>query len=307
MKLSLIGFVLRRVRSNLRQLLWTHALTAGTTAMTLFVFGGFMLLEINLQHLLKGWGDQIQITVYLHNGLAPADVQRLVKNVAAMAEVERVRHVSQEQAWRDFQAALGAQSGLLEGLPHEVLPASLEISLKAAYRDGPLVEGLARRLRTMPEVASVEYPQEWVERLALAVLAVEWIKWILGGVLFLATFFIVGSTVKLAILGRKDEVEIMQLVGASESLIQAPFVIEGMVQGVAGGALSLAGLWVAYLFLRGQVPALGGFLAPLGELQFLDVDSMTLLLVIGWLLGAAGSLISLRRFIRTWKVSGAQA
>lgn len=306
MNLSLIGFVLRRVRSNLRQLLWTHALTAGTTAMTLFVFGGFMLLETNLQHLLKGWGDQIQITAYLNNGLAPDEVQTLVKNVAAMAEVERVRHISQEQAWRDFQAALGTQSGLLEGLPREVLPASLEISLKPAYRDGPVVENLAQRLKKTPQVASVEFPQEWVERLGLAVLAVEWLQWIFGGVLFLATFFIVGSTVKLAILARKDEVEIMQLVGASEDLIQAPFVIEGMIQGLTGAALSLAGLWSAYLLLRGEVPALGGFLAPLGEPQFLDLNSIALLLVIGWLLGAAGSLISLRRFIRTWKASSAQ-
>ncbi len=307
MKISLLGFVLRRVRSNLRQLIWTHTLTAGTTAMTLFVFGGFMLLEANLQHLLKGWGDQIQITAYLNNGLAPDEVQGLVRRVAAMAEVERVRHVSQEQAWRDFQTALGAQSGLLEGLPREVLPASLEISLKPAFRDGPMVDELAQRLKKAPQIASVEFPQEWVERLALAVLAVEWIKWIFGGVLFMATFFIVGSTVKLAILARKDEVEIMQLVGASENLIQAPFVIEGMIQGLAGGALSLAGLWIVYLLLRSEVPALGGFLAPLGEPQFLDVKGMVLLLITGWLLGGAGSLISLRRFIKTWKASSAQA
>jgi cell division transport system permease protein len=170
-----------------------------------------------------------------------------------------------------------------------------------------LVDNLAQRLEKTPQVASVEFPQEWVERLGLAVLAVEWIQWIFGGVLFLATFFIVGSTVKLAILARKDEVEIMQLVGASEDLIQAPFVIEGMIQGLTGGALSLAGLWGAYLLLRGEVPALGGFLAPLGELQFLDLNSIALLLVIGWFLGAVGSLISLRRFIRTWKASSAQS
>src|SRR5687768_18543380 len=86
-------------------------------AMTLFVFGGFMLLETNLQKLLKGWGDQIQITAYLSNDMAADDVRDLIQRVQAMAEVERVRHTSQEQAWRDFQAALGTQSGLLDGLP----------------------------------------------------------------------------------------------------------------------------------------------------------------------------------------------
>lgn len=300
MKISLIAFVLRRVRSNLRQLFWTHVLTAGTMAMTLFVFGGFMLVEINLQRLLKGWGDQIQIMAYLNNGLPAEDVRALIKRIDAMPEVERVRHISQEQAWRDFQTALGSQSGLLDGLPREILPASIEISLKPAQRDVAVVEQLAERLKREHGIATVEYPQEWVERLALAVLAVEWVKWMLGGVLFLATFFIVGSTVKLAVLARKDEVEIMQLVGASEELIQAPFVIEGMIQGLAGAAISIAGLWLAHGLIQNELPSMSGFWMPLGELQFLDPSSLGLLLVIGWLLGAAGSLISLRRFVRSW-------
>ena len=300
MKISLIAFVLRRVRSNLRQLFWTHVLTAGTMAMTLFVFGGFMLVEINLQRLLKGWGDQIQIMAYLNNGLPAEDVRALIKRIDAMPEVERVRHISQEQAWRDFQTALGSQSGLLDGLPREILPASIEISLKPAQRDVAVVEQLAERLKREHGIATVEYPQEWVERLALAVLAVEWVKWMLGGVLFLATFFIVGSTVKLAVLARKDEVEIMQLVGASEELIQAPFVIEGMIQGLAGAAISIAGLWLAHGLIQNELPSMSGFWMPLGELQFLDPSSLALLLVIGWLLGAAGSLISLRRLVRSW-------
>jgi cell division transport system permease protein len=305
MKVALVGFVLRRVRSNLRQLFWTHVLTAGTMAMTLFVFGGFMLLEINLQQLLKGWGDQIQIIGYLNGGLPSDKVKALIKRVETMPEVEGVRHVSREQAWRDFQAALGSQSGLLEGLPREILPASIEISLKPAQRDVPMVERLAARLKQEHDIASVEYPQEWVERLALAVLTLDWVKWIFGGVLFLATFFIVGSTVKLAVLARKDEVEIMQLVGASQELIQAPFVIEGMIQGVAGATISIIGLWVAYLLIQKELPAVGGLWAPLDELQFLDLKGLALLLVIGWLLGAVGSAISLRRFVRSWNASNA--
>ncbi|HEY5543714.1 MAG TPA: ABC transporter permease [Candidatus Binatia bacterium] len=306
MKIFLVGFVLRRVRSNLRQLFWTHMLTAGTMAMTLFVFGGFMLLETNLQGLLKGWGDQIQIIGYLKNGLAAHEIQTLVKRVEAMPEVQRVRHISQEQAWRDFQSALGHQSGLLDGLPREILPASVEILLKPAQRDGPVVAQLADRLKQENGIASVEYPQEWVERLGLAVLAVEWIKWILGGVLFLATFFIVGSTVKLAVLARKDEVEIMQLVGASEALIQAPFVIEGMIQGLAAATISIGGLWLVYVLIQNELPSMGGLLGALGELQFLNLNSLALLLVIGWLLGAAGSVISLRRFVRSWNASSAR-
>jgi cell division transport system permease protein len=306
MKIALVGFVLRRVRGNLRQLFWTHLLTAGTMGMTLFVFGGFMLLELNLQRLLKGWGDEIQVIAYLNGGISDANAKDLIKRVQTMPAVERVRHVSQEQAWSDFRAALGSQAGLLEGLPRDILPASIEISLKPTARDAPVIEQLAERLTQEAGIATVEYPREWVDRLALAVRTFEWLKWIFGGVLFLATFFIVGSTVKLAVLARKDEVEIMQLVGASEELIQAPFVLEGTIQGLTGAAIAILGLWALFLLIQNELPSLRGVWAPLGELQFLDIQGVVLLLVIGWLLGAFGSVISVRRFVRSWHASTAQ-
>lgn len=298
---SQIGLVARRVQSSLRELLWSHMLTAATMAMSLFVFGAFMVLQENLQHFLRGLGDQIQINAYLEKGLAEGDAQALLSRIRTFPEVERARHISREQAWRDFRAALGAQSSLLDGLPRDVLPPSLEIFIKPAFRDGPVIEDLANRLKQEQGIAVVEYPQEWVDRLSLVVLAVQWTKWFLGGVLFMAAFFIVGSTVKLAILARKDEIEIMQLVGASEELIQAPFVLEGMIQGVTAGAVSVAGLWYLFQFLRGHIAAAMGPLDSLAQFQFLDLKSIALLLVIGWLLGAAGSLFALRRFVRTWK------
>ncbi|MGH7886283.1 MAG: cell division protein FtsX, partial [Candidatus Binatia bacterium] len=280
---------------------WSHLLTAATMAVTLFFFGAFMLLQINLQQLLKGWGDQIQITAYLSKTLGADDISAVLARVQAWPEVERVRMISQEQAWRDFQTALGAQSSLLDGLPRDVLPASLEISLKPVHRDSPMVEQLAVRLRGEKEFASVEYPQEWVERLGLIVLAVQWAKWSLGGLLFLAAFLIVGSAVKLALLARHDEIEIMQLVGAPEELIQAPFVLVGMIQGLVGGVLSVAMLWGLFALVRSEFATLAAFMAPLVRPQFLDPESIVFILASGALLGAAGSLFSLRRFLRTWK------
>lgn len=307
MKLALIGFVLRRVRMSLWQLRWSHLLTAMTMSVTLFVFGAFLVLQINLERWLKGLGEEIQMTAYLAQNLAPLETQRLLERVRATPEVERVRLISQEQAWRDFQTALGAQSSLLEGLPADVLPASLEIAFKPAHRDGPVMERVAERLRGEKEISSVDYPQEWADRLEVIALAVQWAKWTLGGLLFLATFFIVGSTVKLALLARKDEIEIMQLVGASEELIQAPFVIEGMIQGLVAGGIAMAALWGAFVMARSEIFTFVGFLAPLARPQFLDSLNIAFILAVGWLLGAAGSVFSLRRFLKTWKASRGEA
>jgi len=272
-----------------------------TMALTLFVFGAFMMLQANLEQLLTAWGDQIHITAYLGRALEPAELDRLLKSVETLPRVERVRYTSQTQAWNEFQSVLGAQSGLLEGLPHDVLPASLEISVKRGQRDSSTVERLAQQLREKSEVASVEYPQEWVERLALIVLALAWVKWLVAGVFFLATFFIVGNTVKLAIYARRDEVEIMQLVGASETLIKAPFVLEGMLQGVAGGALALAALWAGYVLLREQIEVFAGALWSDGHVRFLNLEAAFFLVAIGLVLGAGGSLVSLRRIVKTWR------
>jgi cell division transport system permease protein len=298
---SHFGLVGRRVYSSLWARLWTHVLTAGTMAIALFVFGTLMLAQDNLQNLLTGWGDQIQINAYLDKGLDPGEVSLLRDKIQSFPEVERVRHISREQAWKDFRAALGAHSNVLEGLPEDVLPASFEIFVKPAYRDGPIVEVLANRLRKEKGLTIVEYPQEWVDRLSLVVLALQWVKWVLGGILFIAVFFIVRSTVGLAILAQKDEIEVMQLVGATEALIQAPFVIEGLIQGFIGAGLSVLGLWFLALFIRDQTLTSIGLFGSLGQLQFIDWRSIALILALGSLLGASASVFSLRRFMKRWK------
>lgn len=300
MKFAQISFVFRRVVKSIRELIWTHLLTSGTMAMTLFIFGGFLLIQDNLHGLLRGWGSQIQIFAYLENGLSPADLQSLAAEVRAYPEVESVRFVSKAEAWESFKKSLGAQSGVLEGLSPDILPSSLEIALQRPHRQRASVAGVARRLRGVKGISEVEYPEEWIEKLSLLVLGVQWAKWILGGLLFLATMLIVGSTVKLAILARKDEIEIMQLVGAPAGLIKAPFVVEGMVQGIVGASLALGFLWLLYLLVSYHLPASLGIFPAGDQLQFLDAAAISLLVFLGWLLGAGGSLFSLRRFLKTW-------
>jgi cell division transport system permease protein len=269
-------------------------------AIALFLFGVFMLVQQNLLNLIKAWGDQIQINAYLDKDLGAEDVLLLRDRIRSFPEVERVHHISREQAWKDFRAALGANSRVLEGLPEDVLPASFEIFVKPAYRDGPIVEALADRLRKEKALTSVEYPREWVDRLSLIVLALQWGKWVLGGVLFIAIFFIVRSTVRLAILAQKDEIEVMQLIGAPEAIIQAPVMVEGLIQGSVGAGLSILGLWFLVLFLRDQIPAPIGFFGTLSQLQFVDWRGIALILAMGCLLGASGSVFSLRRFMKRW-------
>lgn len=300
MKVAQVSFVFQRVVKSLSELFWSHMLTSGTMAVTLFIFGGFLLLQENLQGLLRGWGSQLQIFAYLEDGLASTAFQSLLRQVRSLPEVETVRFVSKQEAWETFKKALGAQSGVLDGLEANILPSSLEIALKKPYRQHAAVGDLAERLKRLKGVTDAEYPGEWLEKLSLLMLGIQWTKWILGGFLFIATLLIVGSTVKLAILARRDEIEIMQLVGAPNGLIKAPFVVEGMIQGFMGASLALLFLWLLFLFLGLRLPSLFGISISRDQLHFLDVGGVSLLLFLGWAMGAGGSLFSLRRFFRSW-------
>lgn len=299
MQPSQAGLVVRRAWSSLKARFRMHALIAGTMAMALFLFGIFMLAEENLQGLLKRWGDQVQIYAYLDKTLSAAEVSQLQDRIQNFPEVERLRHISQAQAWKDFRAALGSQSSVLEGLPQDVLPPSFEIYVKPDHRDGPLVETLANRLRKEKAITAVEYPQESVERLSLGILAFQWAKWAVSGALFVMAFFIVGSVVRLGIATRKDEIEIMQRLGAPEELIQASFVVEGMIQGIIGTGFSVLCLWSLWLLLRDQLPIAIGLLGFSGQLVFIDWRAIGLIAAMGGLLGASGNLFSLRRFTKT--------
>jgi cell division transport system permease protein len=298
-KLSYISLVLRRVAHSMKDLLWTHMLTSGTMAMTLFVFGGFLLLQENLRAFTKGWGDQIQIIAYLRDALTAPELQSLLAQLRAFPEVAAIRYVSQEKAWDEFKRSLGSQSSLLEGLQSNILPASFEITLKSPYRGREALKNLTTRLKSAPGISDVEYSEEWTERLHLILLGIQWGKWIFGGLLFFATLFIIGNTVKLAILARREEIEIMQLVGAVNAVIKAPFILEGMIQGIFGSLFSILALGFLFLLFGAQLPPALGALLPPDELRFLDLRSILLLLLMGWTLGACGSLLAVRRFFHT--------
>jgi cell division transport system permease protein len=165
------------------------------------------------------------------------------------------------------------------------------------------MEQLAGRLKQQKELTQIDYPQQWVERLSLVVLALQWAKWLVAGVLFLATFFLVSNMVRLALLERREEIELMQLVGAREALIQAPLVIEGLVQGLLGAGGGLAILWGVYRVLRDDAAGMSELVPALRRIEFLDGLSIALVLAVGVVLGASASLFAARGMVRSWHAS----
>lgn len=278
----------------MRRLLWSHLLTAGTMALALFVFGGFLLIQQNLQRTIAGWGSGLQVFAYLDAGLSAAEVEPLRGRVATYPEVETLRFVSQQEAWEGFKKSFGSRSGVLEGLSAEALPASFEIALKPTARDPASVAAVARKLRAERGVVQVDYPEEWTEKLAQILVSLEAAKWVFGGVLLIAALFIAGNAAKLAIAARRDEIEVMQLVGAGPATVQAPFVIEGLAQGLAGALVALLLLWLLLQLASAELTELFGIFS-LQQVRFFSLEICALLVMLGCAIGAAGSFFALRR------------
>lgn len=294
---SLRYFIFRALR-NMRQ--WPFLCVASilTMAVALATVATFFLVVVNVEQLAQRWTSEIQVVAYLDKAPSPSDLPGLVKTIKANAEVESVNYVSQQQAMSRFKERLGEDKDLVDGISSNVLPASFEISLYPQYRTQEGVSGFIDKLEASLGLSDLRYGQEWLQRFNKFVQMLRYVGMVLGGFLLLAALFIVSNTIKLTLYARRDELEIMALVGATMRFIKIPFMLEGAIQGLLGGILSLLFLGLSYSLVIAR--SLHGFwLTPTDfDLLFLSFGQQLLLIFSGVLLGTLGSFSSLRRFVR---------
>lgn len=206
-------------------------------------------------------------------------------------------YVSREEAFKRFSSRLKGQETLLEGVRPEILPTSFDISLKKAFRDAGNVEMFVASLKNIAGVSEVQYGEEWVKRFNTFVNVMRLIGALLGAFLLIAVIFIISNTIRLTVYSRRDELELMSLVGATRFFIKAPFLLEGIIQGVIGAFFAIAMLFGLYeLFLHNA----GNFLVfnpTASGMVFLPPEYIAGILFSSVLLGFVGSLASLKRFI----------
>jgi len=293
-----LRYLLARALRNVRQTPFLFSATVLTVAISLAMVAVFILLVLNLQKVGSSWGEEIQVVAYFDQ--LPSQTVRLEwqASLAKRAEVERLDYIDKFEAYEIFERQLGAEKALLEGVKPEVLPASLQVTIKETYRNSQTVSELARYMSEDLKMPEVHYGHEWVERFESAVSIARLVALLLGTILVLTALFIVGNTIRLALYSRRQELEIMSLVGATPFYIRTPFLIEGALQGLLGGVLALGALFVVYRFyllenLQALLMAIGDF-----KVMFLPVPLQWGVLVAGLLLGLLGSSLALRRLIR---------
>jgi len=218
------------------------ALSITTIAFSLFALGLFGLVAVNIRRALEQVEERVEIRAFLADDAPIDSVSAAMKELSLAPEIVRVDYVSREQALARARRELGEFNDVFEG---EFLPASMEVRLRPGLENPAQVRAIAARVGTYRWVDDVRYGEEWVEKLY----RVRDIATAAGAILGLAfaavSVIIIGATIRMAVLARGREIAIMRLVGATDGFVRAPFLIEGTVKGILGGALALLLTWAA--------------------------------------------------------------
>lgn len=290
-------FFLRALR-NMRQ--WPFLCCAAilTMAVSLATIATFFLIVVNIEQLAARWTQEIQVIAYLQRAPSSQELPALINKMEQLEGVEKVVYVSPLEAMEHFRERLGEDAALLQGIRPDLLPASFELGLRPAFRSQQGIEHIIEQLESLIPVDELRYGQTWLERFNNFISMLRFVGAFLGGFLLFAALFIVANTIRLTLYARRDELEIMALVGATMRFIKIPFMLEGAIQGFVGGLLSLLFLSVSFSLIISR--GLNAFwLTPVDfDLLFLTVTQQLLLVLAGVVLGVLGSLSSLRRFVR---------
>jgi cell division transport system permease protein len=265
------------------------ALSMATIALALFVLGAFLIVTSNLERLGGEWSSSADMSVYLADGVTASD-RAAIEGALVGDIVAGAVYVSKADALARFRRTFADLASGMEGLGDNPLPASYEVRLRTGADEA--IDALVAKVRQLPGVADVRYDRQWLSRLVSAVGLIRGIGLALGILLAVAAALTVANVVRLALYARRDEIDIMQLVGAPQVYIRGPFVMEGTLQGGLGAAVALFALGVTFLALRARYLAPLAAAINLSSVRFLPLELCVWLVVGGMAVGCLGGLVA---------------
>jgi cell division transport system permease protein len=280
-----VRLALREALLAFRRAPLLSVLSVTTIAVSLFAFGLFGLVAVNLRSALQRVEERVEVRAFLAEG-TPADAAAAaIADILVFPEVATAEYVTPERALARARTELGEFEDVFEA---GVLPGSIELRLREGQRAPATVAAVARRLRTFPFVDDVRYGAEWVEKLYRLRTIATVAGLALGAAFAAVAVIIIGTTIRMTVLARAREISLMRLVGATDGFIRLPFLLEGLAKGVLGGGLALGLLYIATRVISAQ----------LIEVTFFDPPLAAGGVLAGALLGFVGSAVSVGRQLR---------
>lgn len=289
---------LARALRGAREHTYLFVVSTGVIAAALVLIGMFAMVSTNLTLILGSWERDVHVSAYLASG-TPDSHAAVVQTLATRPEVAEAVYVSAADAQKWMEERTPELAPVLADLGADALPASIEITLKPAYTTPEAMRAFVTSLQGAGPFEDVDYGQEWIARVDTFLSILDALGVALGTFIAIAALFLVGNTIHLVVHSRRDELEIMRLVGATDSHILLPFVLEGAVQGLLASAAATTLLYGAHRGLLSRLePVLALALSGRG-LEFLPVWSVLLMTLGGVALGALASAATVTRFLRT--------
>lgn len=294
MKLRTSEYFIAEVFRSLRRNNWMTFASIGTVTVSLFVLGVFLILVLNMNRLAGMLESQVQISVYLEDHLNDREKRQLEYDITSLQGIDTVKYVDRDEAKTRLQERLGDQKYLLDALSDDnPLPDAFEVTVTTPA----VVESAASAISAMSGVEEAKYGQDVIEHLFDITRLMRIFGLVLMLLLGAATLFIIANTIRLTVFARRKEIAIMKYVGATDWFIRWPFLLEGIVLGCFGGIIAAVALRSFYAAMAAQIYSTLAFFPLLPQYPFMNYVTLAIL-GSGIVIGAIGSLISLKRFLR---------
>lgn len=289
---------------------WVHhtgmqLATLTVLAATFSVIAFVLSLSLNLKRVLASWGDGVQMTVYLKDDVSDEGAAKIKLDFEAMKEIKEVTYVPREVATDNFKRQMAgyAPDLLADADFSNPFPASLRLSLKggvATEQDVGRLEQLAGVIRQVAGVEDVSYGQSWVHNYSSFVSTLHAASSVMALILLAGSILVIGNSIRTSITARREEIEILELVGATSAMIRRPFVIEGLFMGALASSFALALNLALHIWQKSMLSSslVLARLVPL--ISFLDFFSMVIFLTVGAVMGALGAWLTVRRINDGW-------
>jgi cell division transport system permease protein len=289
----LISTTIYNIKAN-RQL---FSMSVATISIAFTVLGLFFLLFVNLSSLLSTWDKHVQLIVFLDNDISGSSKNKLEQKFKLNKKIKSFKFISRSQAWETFRNSFSEKSKFIMSIDSNPLPASYELQFINESERLINIREFNQVLKKMDGVESLEFGEKWISRFEKFILFFRIFIISFGLVIFFGMIFIVSNTIKISIYTRKDELDLMLLLGARNYFIKAPLVMEGILQGIVGVVISLVVVKLIHAYLDIQFNGTLSSVFRGIEFQYLTNNLVLSMFCAGIFVGTFGSLVSVNQFL----------
>ena len=291
-----LSYVARETISNLRRNISMASAALLTVAVSLTLVGGALLVKRGVDRATVQWKDNVELSIFMKPDASAPESDAIDRQLKAMPEVKRYHYVSKPEAFEEFRKIFANEPDVRDSLTVEQIPPSYRVVPKQAEQ----TKVIGERFDDTAGVFRVSYAKEEVDALVSVTNFLQIMLWAVAAVLLTAASLLILNTIRMAIFARRREVAVMKLVGATNWFIRIPFMLEGLIQGLAGAALAYGVVWIGRDLIQGRITGARNdiqlfkqFLVTSGDVAGTGI----LLLVVGVLVGTVGSALAVSRFL----------